>query len=162
MMTAADRRPSEGQQRFVEEFGMAFEGIGLTPMAGRIMGWLLICEPPQQSMDELADALQASKSSISTSLQLLRRFGWVEPVAVPGERRSYYRLRPDVWTQILEFEMRITTRFRQLAEQGLDMIAQEASASQRERVQSMHELFSFYERELSESIERWTRQREAE
>ena len=134
---------------------MAFETVGLTPMAGRIMGWLLICEPPQQSMDDLAEALQASKGSISTSLQLLRRFGWVDQVGAPGERRNFYRLRSDVWTQILEFEMGITTRFRQLAEQGLTLIEADGSASQQQRLQSMHELFRFYERELSNVIERW-------
>lgn len=134
---------------------MAFEAVGLTPMAGRIMGWLLICEPPQQSMDDLAEALQASKGSISTSLQLLRRFGWVKQVGVSGERRNFYRLRGDVWTQILEFEMGITTRFRQLAEQGLQLLDDDASDAQTERVESMYDLFEFYEQELSDVIRRW-------
>lgn len=160
-MTETDRRPPDAEREYVEEFGMTFEAVGLTPMAGRIMGWLLICEPPHQSMDELANALRASKGSISTSLQLLRRFGWVEPAAVPGERKSFYRLRPDVWTQTLEFELRMGTRFRQLAERGLEMVGDEASASQRERLESMHQLFSFFEHELSVLIERWKGQREA-
>lgn len=154
-MVTSHETATDEQLRYVEQFGMAFEQIGLTPMAGRIMGWLLICEPPQQSMDALAEVLQASKSSISTSLQLLSRFGWVEQVAVPGERKSYYQLRSDVWTQILEFEMGITTRFRQLADQGLALVRNGASDSQAERIASMHELFRFYERELSDLIQRW-------
>ena len=33
----------------------------MTPMAGRMWGWLLICEPPEQTAADLAEALQASR-----------------------------------------------------------------------------------------------------
>ena len=49
------------KQHFVEEVALVFEEIGLIRMAGRILGWLLISNPPYQSADELAEALQASK-----------------------------------------------------------------------------------------------------
>ena len=46
-----DRQDEE--QRFVEEVGIVFEQTGLPRMAGRILGWLLISDPPHQSTDQL-------------------------------------------------------------------------------------------------------------
>src|SRR5664279_4454843 len=56
---------SEGESRFVEEMGQILASYGMTPMAGRMWGWLLICEPPEQTAAELADALHASRGAIS-------------------------------------------------------------------------------------------------
>ena len=47
--------------------------LGMTPMAGRMRGWLLICDPPEQTAAELADALQASRGAISGAADPLER-----------------------------------------------------------------------------------------
>ncbi|MBA3470937.1 MAG: hypothetical protein H0T53_14985 [Herpetosiphonaceae bacterium] len=52
-------------RQFVEKVGLLYEQVGLQRMAGRILGWLLICDPPAQSAADLAAALDASKGSIS-------------------------------------------------------------------------------------------------
>lgn len=49
-------------------------------MVGRALGWLLVCEPPEQSAAELAETLQASKGSISTATRVLLRLGFIERV----------------------------------------------------------------------------------
>ena len=54
---------TEGESAFVEEMGQALATYGMTPMAGRMWGWLLICEPPEQTAADLAEALQASRGS---------------------------------------------------------------------------------------------------
>lgn len=38
------------KQQFVKDCGLYFQKFGLTHMAGSIMGWVLICDPPHQSM----------------------------------------------------------------------------------------------------------------
>ncbi|MCP5095569.1 MAG: MarR family transcriptional regulator, partial [Chloroflexi bacterium] len=52
-------KPNDAQY-FVEDVGLFFEQVGLPRMSGKIMGWLLIADPPHQSMSELVEALQAS------------------------------------------------------------------------------------------------------
>ncbi|HEX7974611.1 MAG TPA: MarR family transcriptional regulator, partial [Anaerolineales bacterium] len=79
------------KQHFVEEVALVFEEIGIARMAGRILGWLLISNPPHQSADELAEALQASKGSISTMTRLLIQADLIERIGLPGERRDYFR-----------------------------------------------------------------------
>ena len=62
---------TDGESHFVEEMGQFLAGLGMTPMAGRMWGWLLICDPPEQTAAEIADALQASRGAISGTARIL-------------------------------------------------------------------------------------------
>ena len=73
------------QMAFVEEVGMAFEQSNAPRMAGRIIGWLLICEPEHQTSAQIAKVLKASKGSISTMTRFLTNGGIIEKV---GEIQS--------------------------------------------------------------------------
>ena len=53
-------------EHFVEELGLLFAELGQPRMMGRMLAWLLICEPPDQSSSDLVGALGASKATIST------------------------------------------------------------------------------------------------
>ena len=48
---------TDGESRFVEEMGQMLASYGMTPMAGRMWGWLMICEPAEQTAAEIAEAL---------------------------------------------------------------------------------------------------------
>ena len=85
----------EHKRQFLEDFALHMEHHGLPRMAGRILAWLLICDPPEQSMPDLVEVLQASKSSVSTMTRHLIQFGMIERVSLPGERRDFYRAMPD-------------------------------------------------------------------
>ena len=52
---------------FVEEMGQYLASYGMTPMAGRMWGWLLICEPPEQTAAEIAERGLAAMSDESPS-----------------------------------------------------------------------------------------------
>lgn len=145
---------NQKQQQYIEDFGLFAEEIGLTRMAGRILAWLLICDPPHQTMHELVDALQASKSSISTTTRMLITFGMLEKMSLPGERRDYYRLVPDLWTTAMERSVQQFTGFLRMANRGLALLDGEPS-ERRRRLQEMHDLYAFIAREFPEILERW-------
>ena len=42
------------QSAFIEEMGQFLGGYGMTPMAGRMWAWLLLCDPPEQTAAEIA------------------------------------------------------------------------------------------------------------
>jgi len=86
---------------FVERAGLTFEAEGLPRMAGRILGHLMICGPPEQSIADLMDALKASNGSISTMTRYLENQGYIQRISVPGARRDYFALRSGVATEIL-------------------------------------------------------------
>ena len=113
---------TDSERNFIEEVGIVFEQTGLPRMAGRLFGWLLIADPPHQSPAELAEVLQASKGSISTTVRLLTQSGFIERYVIPGSRHDHFRLPPDAILKVIhhgleqEIEM-----FRELSERGLEM-----------------------------------------
>ena len=68
------------KRHFIEDISLYFEQMGLPRMAGRVLGVLLIAEPPQQSLNDLCEMLQASKSSVSTTTRLLIEMGLIDRV----------------------------------------------------------------------------------
>lgn len=145
---------TEDQGHFVEEFGLALESVGLPRMVGRVWGYLLISEPPHQSAEDLATALQASRGSISTTTRSLMQMGLVDKVSFPGERRDHFRVRSGVWVDLLEQRAKIVSDWRKLAERGLAVMEPEDQEAKR-RLQEMREVMAFYERELPALTERW-------
>src|SRR5512135_2854177 len=106
------------ERHFVEDVALFFEELGFPRMAGRILGWLLICDPPEQSAGQLAQVLQASKGSLSTMTRLLIQMGLVERVGLPGERRDYFRIRPGAWPHLIKAQMQSMTGLHQVVERG--------------------------------------------
>jgi DNA-binding transcriptional regulator GbsR (MarR family) len=119
-----------------------------------MLGWLLICDPPHQTMDELVEVLQVSKSSISTTSRLLMYIGLVSKVSFPGERKDFYRISENAWVQGWEAKNNQTTEMKQMAARGLEILPEDGT-ERRERLQEMHDLYAFLEAELPKLTQRW-------
>ncbi len=141
-------------KHFAEEVGIFFEQTGMPRMAGRILGWLMISDPPHQTTGELTQALLASKGSISTMTRLLIRLGLIERLSLPGQRRDYFRIKIGAWHQMLKESMVQVTAFRQLAEHGLELIEDKAHFN-RQWLEEMRNMYAFFEREFPTLLERW-------
>ncbi len=148
-----DKRHTE-EKHFVEEVGLSFEQSGLPRMAGRILGWLLIADPPHQSTRELAEALMASKGSISTMTRLLIRIGLIERLSLPGVRHDYFRLQPGAWHQMIKQSGDQITASRQLAERGLELV-KDKNPLTRQWLEEMRDMNAFFEREFPALLKRW-------
>jgi DNA-binding transcriptional regulator GbsR (MarR family) len=131
-----------------------FEQAGATRMFGRIFGWLLIANPPLQSAEDLADALQVSRGAISTTMRQLVDRGMVDRVSLPGQRRDYYQVRPGAWTQVLRRSIPLVVYIRLLAERGLELLKDQPPAA-RQRLEEMRSLYGFFEERLPALIEEW-------
>ena len=142
------------QLQFVEGVAQMYEVVGLPRIAGRILGWLLICDPPTQTASELATALGASKGSISSMTRLLMQFSLIERTSLPGDRRDYFYIRPEMWKAVVAKELGSVGALRQLAERGLTLLA-DAPPATRARLEMMRDIYGFFERELPALLERW-------
>ena len=122
--------------------------MGYPRMAGRILGWLLICDPPAQSAGGLADVLGASKGSLSTMTRLLIQVGLIERAGLPGRRRDYFRIKPGTWPQLIKVQMQSMTGLHQMVERGLAMLDAEGRGppESTQRLQEAHDLYAFLER----------------
>ena len=92
---------------------------------GRILGWLMICEPPHQSSSDLVEKLELSAGTVSTQIRVLERVLFVERITFPGDRVSYYQLKPDVWIGVMMSEPDHIKRMMELSEAASDLIPEE-------------------------------------
>ena len=149
---------SDGQLKellsFVDEIGLVYEELGLPRAWGRVLGWLLVCEPESQSAEDLAAALHASRGSISMATRSLIRMDIIERQTKPGDRRTYYRIRPRTWTAVFEHQIQSTTKVCQLAKRGLELLNNEP-ATRSDRLQELHHFTEFYEQECLALITKW-------
>ncbi len=141
-------------QRFTEDMGLFFENLGLSRIAGKILGWLLICNPPHQTMYNLVEAVHASKASISNNTRLLIQMGFIERISLPGYRPDHYRIKSGAWIELTKRRSTQITTFRQLAERGLELLGTENPELQT-RLAEMRELYAFFEREFPPLLEQW-------
>ena len=135
------------EKHFIEDISLYFEQMGIPRMSGRILGVLLIADPPQQSIDDLCEILQVSKSAISTNTRLLSQMGLIERVPSPIPRRIYFRFVSGGWVVFMRMRLRLMASLHQIAERGLELL-QDKTPSLRERLQEAHNMFSLIEEEL--------------
>jgi len=149
--------PTAREVAYVDEVAGFFAQEGLPLIAGRVVGWLLICDPPEQTAAELAEVLQVSRSSISSATRLLTPSGVVEGVRKRGHRQEFFRIAADGWARMLARRYEKAAGFRAVTEKGLELL-EGASEQRRERLDNVHELYRFLERELPELWRRWEEQ----
>lgn len=135
------------EKHFVEDISLYFEQMGLPRMAGRVLGVLLICDPPAQSLTDLCEILQTSKSSISTTTRLLTEMSLIERAASPVPRQVYFQFKSGGWVVFIRQRLRLWASLHQIAEQGLELL-QDRDPTLRERLQEAHDMFSLIEDEL--------------
>lgn len=103
----------------IEMFGVHFENVhNLPPLASRILG-LLILDACKDGItfESLIDQVAASKSSVSTSLNLLLKLGKITYYTLPGDRKKYFKPSPiseriTNYIKMIEFEKEIINRVR--------------------------------------------------
>jgi DNA-binding Lrp family transcriptional regulator len=79
--------PTDGEMTFADHTGRLYaRRYGMAPMVGRLIGYLAICEPHEQSISELADALLASRSAIAGAVNTLETLGLIRRYRAAGER----------------------------------------------------------------------------
>lgn len=64
------------------------------PVAGRVLGYLLICQPAEQSIAGLSEALRASRSAITGAVTLLASYRAVRRTRSVGQRMDHVTLDP--------------------------------------------------------------------
>ena len=146
------------EMHFVEDIGLFFEQMGMPRMAGRILGALLISDPPAQSINELSEKLKASKSSISIMARLLVEYGLIERVASPVPRRDFYRFKPGGWIIYMRQWLGLMAELHKITERGMALMTSKPPELQ-QRLQEAHDLFSFVEQEFPGLLEDLVKQR---
>jgi hypothetical protein len=87
--------PNDDEIAFTDRVaGFYAREYGFPPVAGRLLGYLLICQPPQRTIAELSEELQASRTAITGAVTLLERYHAVRRTRSAGQRADHVGLDP--------------------------------------------------------------------
>jgi DNA-binding MarR family transcriptional regulator len=115
--------PSDAEITFADHAGRFYaRRYGMAPMVGRLLGYLGVCDPREQSITELADALLASRSAIAGAVNTLENLGLIRRSRAAGERmdRVYIDLSSP---RALGFDLTEYQEQGELAREGLRLLA---------------------------------------
>lgn len=127
------------ERHYAERVAMALESLGLPESYGKLLGYLLICDPPAQSSAELARALGLSKGSVSTGTRMLGNAGLVRRVPTHGQRGHSFEMVPDAFIRAADAGPTYA-RFIEVMEEGLALIGDEKAP----RAQRLRQTRDFY------------------
>lgn len=155
-MTDRDHEPIDHEVReFVEHAAVALAEWGFPPMSARVLMAAMTVPSGVVSAPELAARLDASPAAISGAVRYLGHVGLFVRAPGRGSRRTYYRLRDDVWYEAaLTKNHGLIGRLVEMCDDGVKVLGgpdTEAGA----RVAEMREFLAFMRAELPGMLERW-------
>ncbi len=145
--TASVSAAETARADFIEKIGVITQSEGLPRIAGRVLA-LLLYDGERVSFGQLADALQVSRGSISSSVRMLESQQLIKRVAKSGDRQDYFQMVDNAFANMVEASVTRTRRAAADIEDSLhDIPASEAGP--RERVAS----YAAFYRALGEGLD---------
>jgi DNA-binding transcriptional regulator GbsR (MarR family) len=89
------------REEFIEKIGVIAQSEGLPRIAGRVLAMLLY-DGKRVSFGHLADALQVSRGSISSSVRLLESQQLITRVSKLGDRQDYFQIAENAFANMVE------------------------------------------------------------
>lgn len=114
--------PTDAEITFADHMGRFYaRRYGFPPMVGRLLGYLAVCEPPEQSIGELAEALLASRSAIAGAVKVLEATHAIRRTRAAGERMD--RVQIDLTSpQSMGMDISEYEELSTLAHEGLQVL----------------------------------------
>lgn len=149
----------ENKQDFVNEFSLKMEESGHPRIFGQILGWLLVCNPQEQSFHDLMENLDISKASVSNVTRILLELGLIERVRVTGERQMYFRLMNGALAEFLDRQIKHIRDTTIILEKGLRLIKDDSTTDSK-RIEKAARFYAFIAGELPELVSRFNSKEE--
>ncbi|MFD2517267.1 GbsR/MarR family transcriptional regulator [Salinimicrobium flavum] len=91
------------KNRLTEQLGVIMEKkYKLAPIAARILSTLILSGKQGLTFDELVQQLNASKSTVSTNLEILQNHRRIEYFTKPGDRKRYFTLNANFTLEVFD------------------------------------------------------------
>jgi DNA-binding MarR family transcriptional regulator len=152
--------PTDAEITFADHAGRFYaRRYSFPPMVGRLLGYLAVCDRPDPTIGELAEALLASRSAIAGAVKVLETIQVVQRSRVAGERMD--RVRIDLSTQqsmgmdVSEYE-----EMRELAREGLEVL-RDAPVERRAALLEMSAFADFLVEQMPKLRQEWEARRQA-
>jgi len=152
--------PTDAELTFADHMGRFYaRRYSFPPMMGRLVGYLAVCDPPDPTIGELAEALLASRSAIAGAVKALETMHTVRRSRVAGERMD--RVRIDMSSpQALGMDVTEFQELLELAREGLEVL-QDAPAERRAVLLETAAFAEFLLEQIPKFQQEWEARRQA-
>jgi hypothetical protein len=143
---------TDGERAFVDRIGGHYAADGFPLDSGRVLGWLIISDTPEQSAAQIAERLEVSRETVdAVSDQLV-------PATLLHRRDDdddyYLSLRDDAWPRVVSHTFAGWPDLHAILYRGCAALADEPAARST-RVASMERLFAYLAAELPAVLQRY-------
>lgn len=115
---------SAGQlSAWIERLAAQLVAEGIPLIGGRILGYLLVCDPEERTAAELSEELEASTGSVSTNLKLLVNYKLVTRSTRRGRQAAQYRADAAAWQTLIRRRLNALADLRGLSASGLRLLS---------------------------------------
>jgi hypothetical protein len=150
---------SEEQLAWADRAGRYYvRQYNIPPVAGRVVGYLAVCDPPEQTIDQLAETLLASRSAIAGAVKLLEGYRAVRRERAAGDRVDRVSLAPSA-LEPRGFDPVVYKELAGLAREGLAVLG-DAPAGRRAVLEEVAALADFLAEKMPAVFEEWRARRE--
>ena len=152
--------PTDAEITFADHMGRFYaRRFSFPPMVGRLIGYLAVCDPPDPTIGELAEALLASRSAIAGAVKTLETIHVARRSRGAGERMD--RVRIDLSSpQSMGMDLSEYQEMRELAREGLDVL-QDAPVERRAALLEMSAFAEFLLEQMPRLQDEWEARRRA-
>jgi DNA-binding transcriptional regulator GbsR (MarR family) len=152
--------PTDAEITFADHMGRFYaRRYAFPPMVGRLIGYLAVCDPPQQSIGELADALLASRSAITNAVKTLETMRLIRRTRVAGQRMDRVRLDPSS-PQAMGLDPTEYEEMKELVREGLEVV-RDAPAERQALLVEWSEFTDFLIEQIKRMQQEWLERRAA-
>jgi DNA-binding transcriptional regulator GbsR (MarR family) len=149
----ATPEPEDSLHAFLERFASVLVAAGFPAMPARVFAALHVTDSGRLTAAELADMLRISPAAVSGAVRYLSGLGLVHRERVPGSRRDYYRMPPDVWHEVTRLRTQVLVRWANLLKEGIDLVGADTPAGARLSTQAS--FIEFLNKEMPALLARW-------
>ena len=125
---------------------------GLPPVVGRVVAYLSVCEPMEQSINDIADTLLASRSAVNNALTMLESQKLIKRTRPAGSRADLISLNPISMES--GFDPAEYLELAALAREGLELL-KDASRERRQSLEATASLGDFLAERLPKLYQEW-------
>jgi DNA-binding MarR family transcriptional regulator len=130
---------------------------GYPPVTGRVIGYLSVCNPAQQSINDISEFLLTSRSAINNALKTLEAQKLITRTRPAGTRADLVSLSPIGWENA-GFDPGEYQETARLAREGLELL-KDASPERRQPLEAAASLGDFLAERLPRLFDEWTEYR---
>lgn len=150
-------RDPEAVLRFIERFAADLVEAGMTRMPARIFAALLATDSGRLTSAEIGELLQVSPAAISGAVRYLTQLNLASRERERGSRRDYYRVRDDLWLEVIGRRDQMFNRLESSIRAGLAALGPDTPAGA--RMAETLDFFEFLQDELPKLLDRWKTER---